>query len=370
MSLVAKLMQDEPDRWLSILTDTYKVKAVHDGGLVSLKYNQIESPMHEPIVQECRGLVVDVARRQVLAFPYRKFWNHGEPLADAIDWSTASVLEKLDGSLMTLYWHPDRGWTVASSGTPLAGGQFGDTGETFAEAFWRTWHALGRLSPMGHRCLPPATCQRVSFMFEFCDAPNRIIVRHEAPRIVLHGARYLDSGREWTANFLECYARTIGWECVKSYPITSIDQCLAAADALDPIACEGFVVVDAAFNRVKIKSPRYVALHHMKGDATERRAIQLWQTGETAEVLAHFPEFAPVILPVQARLFDLACDAAQAVNQNAGVTRKQFAEAVKAKPFAAVAFKMFGGIASATQAAEIMRGQTVQALERMLGGVA
>lgn len=30
--------------------------------LISLKYNQIESPFAEPIVQECRGLVLDSAR--------------------------------------------------------------------------------------------------------------------------------------------------------------------------------------------------------------------------------------------------------------------------------------------------------------------
>ncbi len=173
---------------------------------------------------------------------------------------------------------------------------------------------------------------------------------------------------EWTLGELHYVAGWLNWECVKSYPITSIDQCLAAAEALDPIACEGFVVVDAAHRRVKIKSPRYVALHHMKGDATERRAIQLWQTGETAEVLAHFPEFAPVILPVQARLDALAWNAAQAVNDNAGATRKDFASVVKAEPFAAVAFKLFGTTASANDAAAIMRGQTVQALERMLGG--
>jgi hypothetical protein len=59
----------------------------HDGDLVSLKYNQIESPMHEPIVQECRGMVVHVPTGTILAHPYNKFWNHGEALAAPIDWA-------------------------------------------------------------------------------------------------------------------------------------------------------------------------------------------------------------------------------------------------------------------------------------------
>ena len=66
--------------------------------LILLKYNQIESPMAEPVVQECRGLILDEAADwRVVSFPYVKFFNYAEPLAAAIDWATAQVYEKLDG---------------------------------------------------------------------------------------------------------------------------------------------------------------------------------------------------------------------------------------------------------------------------------
>src|SRR5271170_7082534 len=71
--------------------------------LVHLKYSQIDSPMNEPIVRECRGLIVDQADDwRIVAAPYRKFFNHGEVHAAPIDWPTARVYEKLDGSLMYL----------------------------------------------------------------------------------------------------------------------------------------------------------------------------------------------------------------------------------------------------------------------------
>ena len=355
---VRSLIASDPN-WLTRLVEEFKIHVTRDGDLASLKYNQIESPMHEPIVQECRGMVVDVERRRVLAHPYNKFWNYGETLAAPIDWATARVQDKLDGSLMILYFDAHRDvWCVASSGQPTAGGPFGDTEQTFAEAFWSTFRALDmRLPDNTEHC----------FMFEFCAAPNRIIVRHDSPRIVLHGSRHMPTGREWSTYELSETCRSLNWEQVAEFPLTTIEDCLHAAESLNPIAAEGFVVVDAAFNRIKIKSPRYVMLHHMKGEATPRRAIELWQTGETAEVLAHFPEFAPKILPTQERLDRIAARAIEGIAWASGAaTRKDFALAVKEQPWSSIAFKLYGKPATVDDAREVMRSQSMAALERML----
>lgn len=358
MNHVERLIASDRN-WLTTLQEQYAINVNRDGDLVSLKYNQIESPMHEPIVQECRGMVVCTATNRVLAHPYNKFWNYGDAPAARIDWDTARVLEKLDGSLMTLYWR-DGEWRVASSGTPNAGGPFGDTGETYAAAFWRTWDALGMATP-------PIDCTDSCFMFEFCDTPNRIVVVHDKPRIVLHGARRLSTGEELGWPSLQLHAAMYGWEIVKSFPIRSISDCLAAADALNPLQCEGFIVVDAQFNRVKIKSPRYVALHHMKGEGvTTRRAIDLWQSGEAKELLGYFPELAPLILPVHEKLDSLANQASLVVAAHADLPRKDFAAVVKQLPFAPVAFKLYGSTPTVDAALAVMRAQTTQALERML----
>jgi hypothetical protein len=363
---VRDLIALTPD-WLSILTEQYAITAVSDGDVVSLKYNQHESPMHEPIVQECRGMVVHVPTGTILAHPYNKFWNHGEALAAEIDWSTARVLEKLDGSLITLYHNG--GWCIASSGHPTAGGPYGEESRTFRDAFWETWTALGmRL---------PAAAEHICFMFEFCSNAHRIVCRHETPRIVLHGARNLATGAE--IDRLGMWADEFGWELVKSYNITSAASALAAADSVDPIQTEGFVVVDAAFNRVKIKSPRYVALHHMKGEATPRRAIELWQTGETDEVLCHFPEFAPKILPVHDvldRVSHQAYQALLAVRFNellagAPIDRKTFAAQVKDLPYSAACFRHFNDRHTVTRddVVKTLRSQSLASLERIVESV-
>ena len=74
---------------LDALIERYRISARRHREfphLVLLKYSQIESPMHEAIVQECRGLIVDEsADWAVVCRAYDKFFNHGEPHAAAID---------------------------------------------------------------------------------------------------------------------------------------------------------------------------------------------------------------------------------------------------------------------------------------------
>ncbi len=377
---VKALIAERPD-WLEYLSETYKIKASTSGDVVSLKYNQIESPMHEPIVQECRGMVVCTRRKQVLAHPYNKFWNHGEGGAAPIDWSTAMMFDKLDGSLMILYWDEDQalvlvsedagdvpdtdgGWTVASSGHPVAGGPYGDSDITYAEAFWRTWNALGMK-------FPSVASQNICFMFELCAPDNRVVVKYPVPRIVLHGARNMHTGLEAPYHELVAIAETYGWEVVRAHGVASAEDAIAKAEALDPVAHEGFVVVDANFNRIKVKSQRYVALHHMKGEFTDRRAIELWQTGEAKELLAHFPEMAPKILPIHDALDICAGNAVKLFGDHSHVeTKKEYAMLVKDSPYSAVAFKMWdeadGSIPDVMFAKSVMRGFSTSTLEKML----
>ncbi len=59
--------------------------------------------MGEKIVQQCRGIILDEANNwQIVSYPYDKFFNYEESYAPQLDWSTAKIFEKLDGSLMTL----------------------------------------------------------------------------------------------------------------------------------------------------------------------------------------------------------------------------------------------------------------------------
>ena len=87
------------------------------GNLVCFKYDQRLSPMMEKAVQEARGIILDEnCDWAVTSMSFRKFFNAEEPLAAEINWTTACIEEKLDGSLMALYWY-DNAWQVQSSGS-------------------------------------------------------------------------------------------------------------------------------------------------------------------------------------------------------------------------------------------------------------
>lgn len=365
-NLVAELIASRPDDWLDFLRTEYKIHAVEADGLVSLMYNLIESPLKVPVVQQCRGMVVDLETREVVAWPYDKFWSLGEALAAEIDWATAEVQEKLDGSLMILYWHPRTSrWRVASSGHPTAGGPFGtDRSRTFADAFWATWEAQG--------CKLPVTgvAEGVTFMLELCAPETRIVVKHAATRVVLHGARSTRKGNE--APNLSALAEYLNCPLVKSFPLDSAGACALAAAALNPVEAEGFVVVDAQHRRVKVKSPRYVALHHMKGEFSRRRAIQLWQAGETSELAVHFPELREEIDEISGKLNAAAmraCSDYLYTRAATGPDRKAFALRVKDLPWASVCFKLFSlppGMIGFQDARAALRAQSTASLERLI----
>ncbi len=53
---------------------------------------------------------------------------------------------------------------------------------------------------------------------------------------------------------------------------------------------EGYVVVDDNFNRVKVKNPAYVAVHHLKSKTGEHNIMGVIKSNEIDEFSATFPE--------------------------------------------------------------------------------
>lgn len=324
--------------------------------LVMLKYSQIASPMAEPLVQECRGLILDEARDWApVCWGLHKFFNAGEVHAAEIDWETARVYEKLDGSLMQLYWHEGE-WRVASSGLPDAGGPVGGGWDgTFAELFWQTWRDLG------YRLPHP---KHITFCFELMTAHNRIVVRHEKPRLVLHSARSRATGLEGDP---ECYARDHGWECVRRFPFGSLGVITDAANAANPLECEGFVVCDAHFRRVKVKGARYVALAHLRDSlgASRRNLLEIARSNEQAELLAYFPEFQAEIDGMAESLRCLNVRITETYESlRAILEQKGFALEAVRHPFSWVLFELRKG--KAETSAELLRGVPIEKLERVM----
>lgn len=343
---------------LSSLTDRFAIIAKRHGefpNLVFLKYNQIESPMAEPVVQECRGLILDEADDwRVVSFPFRKFFNYGEGHAAAIDWQTASVYEKLDGSLMTLYWYRGE-WRVASNGLPDASGSVYGHDGTFADLFWETWNHMGLE-------LPPAQCRAECFMFELMTPHNRVVVPHTESKLVCIGGRNLATLAERNAIYL---GGVFDWPLVRSLPIRTVADCVAAAEAINPMESEGFVVCDGNFNRVKVKSPQYVALAHMKDQFSARRMLEVVRLNESDEFLTYFPEMRPLYDDVRGQFESLCSEVESDYSRLQSIAaQKDFAlQAVKTRCSSALFAMRAGKVASVR---EFFASLPMQTMERFV----
>lgn len=294
-----------------------------------LKYDQIQSPMSEPLVQHCRGLILDEANDwAIVAWPFNKFFNHGEPNAHPIDWSTAKVQEKLDGSLMILYWYAGL-WHVASSGTPDAGGPVGKSKMTFEALFWKVWEELG----YGKRIIQ--LNPKHTYSFELMTPENRVVVAHQRNSIKLIGIRDNLSGREhavepWATDEV-AYEVAFGFQVPKTFDLKSHDEIERHFGTQTGLEQEGFVVVDANFNRLKVKHPNYVKVHHMIGSLTTKKVLDCVRRGEAPEVLTQFPEWKAEFERVS-KAFDALC-------RIAAETHEPIRNIVSQKEFAAEALK-------------------------------
>ena len=116
-SYLCRFLAAHPGDWEERLKRDYDLRIKRDGEYAVFNY-EINADFYDPIVQEARGIILDTEQYEVVCWPFRKFGNHNEGYADPIDWSNARVLEKVDGSIIKLWYDHARGdWQFSTNGT-------------------------------------------------------------------------------------------------------------------------------------------------------------------------------------------------------------------------------------------------------------
>ena len=106
--------------------ETFKLKTRVYENKILLKYDQLASPtiMANKEAQECRGLILEKDTWNVMSLAFTKFFNSEEGNAHKIDWNTAHVLEKIDGSCIQVYYDAQKGvWFAGTTGTAEGEGE-------------------------------------------------------------------------------------------------------------------------------------------------------------------------------------------------------------------------------------------------------
>ena len=280
---------------ISISKDT-----VNGRDLVLLKYDQLNSDLGNEIVQECRGLILDAHTFEVVCYPFNKFFNYGESHAADIDWRTAKVTSKKDGSIMKVVNMGDGNFLISTNGVIDAfkcnlpenvGCPFNSFGELFMEGM--KFYGLRRED------FPRLFAPGFTYIFELTSPWNQVVVRWEETKVWLIGIRDNTTCKEVfyrDSDLAEIF------DTPEIYPITNIDECVEAAKIL-PEDAEGYVVVDANFNRIKVKSPRYIQLHYMAGNQTwsPARVLDILRANEVSEYIVYFPQFKAAFDVVKAK---------------------------------------------------------------------
>lgn len=293
--LLVNFIKEHKDNWREVLTSSPYNLIIKDGegiysGLSLFKYNQYDSDLSVPLVQECRGVIIDIEDNfNVVCYPFNKFFNYGEPNASDIDWNTARVQEKIDGSIIKLWnWRRKCLWIVSTNGaidafsvkcTSISGTYVNQVETTFGELFFTELLKHIYTQELDPDC---------TYMFELVSPYNQVVVNYPKTDIYHIGTRNNITYEEVDMD--------IGIKKPKTYPLHSLDAVLKASEALNhndsnTVENEGFVVVDKNWNRIKIKSPLYLQSHYLKGNGlTFKRCLEIYMSNEMDEYLSYFPE--------------------------------------------------------------------------------
>lgn len=282
--------------WQELLAqEPYCLKIKEDGPYTMFSYDQIRSDFSIKLVREARGIIFRTGEwEQPVCWAFNKFGNYGESYAPDIDWDTAFVTEKIDGSLIKLWW--DNEWHISTNGTidafkaELNDVNMSNFGEYFLVALSKYYSSFGSFvhGLETHR----------TYLFELVGPYNRVVVPYNEPDLYFLGARTNSSGEEFYCSELVAGALGMGkFKRPVQYPLTSLNDCIKAAE-LKTWDDEGFVVADAHGNRVKIKSPAYVLAHFMRNNnvITRKHLIRVIIENEIEEFLCYAADYKDALI--------------------------------------------------------------------------
>lgn len=330
--------------WKELLKNDYGISIKEEYPLTIFNYG-IESDFSNPIVQEARGIIIDIERLEVVCWPFRKFGNYNESYADPIDWSTAKVQDKIDGSIIKMWWNNiNSEWQFSTNSMISAKDAIANklTGKTFYDLICEADNFGDLLYEL------PMHSKEYTYIFELVSPETQVVIKYPNTRLFHIGSRHNKSGIENTVCF--------NIKRPKEYQLKSLEDCIKAVMELNnenngkinSVKKEGFVVVDRKWNRIKIKSPEYLMMHRISSNSnfTKERIVELIRnnTVNISDLCNDFPNYAHYIkyydfkiaeFEYQAKLF---CDLTKKIYEEYSHDRKAVAMVIKNHRLSGIGF--------------------------------
>lgn len=336
----------EHSNWKELLAAApYNLKISEDDGFVLFKYNQISSDFNEKICREARGLILDSTDNfKVVRFAFEKFFNIDEKFADSIDWNTAVAMEKIDGSIISV-WYARGKWHISTNGVIDA-----FKAELNGAAPFKTFGELFE-SVLPLSTFVGNTYENLNFTFELVSPYNKVVLDYPEIKVYLLSARYMNTLNEVDCDRISNMARVLGVDYPQFYYMNDETGYRRIVEQMNE-GHEGIVVRDANNNRVKIKTLLYFEMHraHNNGILTTERVVDLIRANDYEEYLSYFPEKSPIFdqIKKEMKIVDAVIkivkeDVATWRSKMKNVSRKIFAQTFATNKYSALYFAEYDG---------------------------
>lgn len=266
--------------------------------------NYQQSP-RTPYNQLTRGLVVERPSANfpqdpldlIRSFPFTRFFNHGEIDAAQVEFSRAEMLEKLDGSMVGVFFPSgkvsDPYWQTRRAVASIEGA--------------RQPRLLARAGDYVRQLAFAKPHTEYTWVFEFVHSVSMVRTKYRPKDYGLYllGVRHLLTHQELNEDQLDDAARQIGARRPRRWGVVTcrdeIQRILQAATIETP-DFEGFVFRDRETGaRIKLKDPNYVQALHLGGQINWRTLIPKVLEGEAEEIIAYIPSAQEKVFKIRQR---------------------------------------------------------------------
>lgn len=214
----------------------------------------------KPSAIECRGIMFEINSQggmlRLAARPMAKFFNLGEcPITMNLNLQAVDSIEhKMDGSLITSYIHNNQ-LRLKSKGS-LSSAQAQQ-----AESWIKTVPEL-------YDAVLLATLENYSVNMEWCSIENRIVISYAAPSLTVLNVRNMVTGAYMSRHDM---LQRFGGYVVPNLVVNDSEIFINSISAITE-DIEGYVarIGDLWF---KIKTQKYLSLHHLKDDIANPKKV-------------------------------------------------------------------------------------------------
>lgn len=279
--------------WEKLLTtDPYNLKISRDDGYILFKYNQLSSDFSLPIVREARGIIFKENNWDCVCRAFDKFGNYGESYVPKLNWEAAFVEEKVDGSLIKIWYHNGK-WRISTNNTINAENAKINDDISFKDL---VLEAINNDMSFFDNLMPWNT-----YLFELVSPKSQVTIFYPETKLYYLGQRDMTSMVE-SKTYLPWMAK-YNIQKPKVYALNSLENCLNCVQSMTRDE-EGLVVADDNFNRVKIKSPEYLLAFHMVNNnvITIDRVINMIKMETIDDFKAYCPRYQYLAEEVENKL--------------------------------------------------------------------